>query len=97
MLERTQKEAIKKMLMERVTIKLRILCYTHGELNTLTRDELLDSWAEAVLKGEDEATIVSASAAAVTSKVSDEVERERIEWEKYKWSEEIKEKRLQFA
>jgi len=35
------------------------------------------------------------SAAPVTSKVSDEVERERIEWDKYKWSDEIKEKRLQ--
>jgi len=95
MLEPIQKEAIKKMSTERVTTKLRKLCYTDEELNTLTRDDLLDRWAEAVLTGEDKATIVSVSAAAVTSKVSDEVERERIEWEKYKWSEEIKEKRLQ--
>jgi len=33
--------------------------------------------------------------AAVTSKASDEVERERIEWKKYKWLEEIKENKLQ--
>jgi len=55
-----------------------VLNYTDEELNTLTRYELLDPWAEAVLTGEDKATIVSASAAAVTSKASDEVERERM-------------------
>jgi len=57
LLEPIQKEAIKKMSTERVTTRLRKLCYTDEELNTLTRDELLNCWAEAVLTGEDKATI----------------------------------------
>jgi hypothetical protein len=55
MLEPTQKEAIKKMSTERATNKLRKLGYTDEELSSLSREDLLDRWAQTVLTGEDKA------------------------------------------
>ena len=76
MLEPTQKEAIKRMSMERVTNKLKKLGYT-DELSILSHEDLLDRWAEAELTGEDKA----APSGTFPSKASNEVERERIAWE----------------
>jgi hypothetical protein len=85
MLQPDQKEAIKKMSTERITNKLRKLGYKEDEVSTLSREELLRWWAEAVLTGEDKASVVLTTATDVSSKASNEVERERIEWEKFKW------------
>ena len=55
MLEPTQNEAVKRMSKERVTNKLKKLGYTDEELSALSREDLLDRWAEAVLTGQDKA------------------------------------------
>ena len=53
----------------------------------MKREALLEICAEAVLTGEEQASAAATSANPITfQRTSDEIERERLAWEKKKWT-----------
>jgi len=86
-LEKKQRDAIIKISTARLTAKLALVGLSEEDLGTLSREQLLEKWAEIVLAGKDVPV-------ANKSTYSLEVERERLLFEKTKFAAEMEEKRL---
>lgn len=86
-LDKKQKETVSKMSTARLTAKLAVAGLDEEELETLTREQLLDKWAEIVIAGK---TVPTAAKGAD----SVEIERERLQFEKDKFAAEAEEKKL---
>ena len=86
-LEKKQRDAVVKMSTARLTAKLALAGMGDEDLETLSREQLLDKWAEIVLAGKDVPL-------ASKSTFSIEVERERLQFEKAKFAADVEDRRL---
>jgi hypothetical protein len=91
------KARIKKTSTQRLFKWVVDIGISEDEAEKLTRDQLVEAYAEAIVTGTAEKKSVKSveGAAAKSGSVHEsEVERDRLEWEKVKWVQEIEERRL---
>lgn len=86
-LDKKQRKAVSKISTVRLTAKLAVAGLEEEELENLSREQLLDKWAELVLAGK---TVPVASKGVS----SIELERERLQFERDKFEAEAEERRL---
>ena len=90
-LDTKQREIIKKMSTVRLVAKLVQAGVKEEDLEALSREQLLEAWAELVATGKDVAKVTGpvTTAATATAASSVEFERERLQFEREKFQAEM--------
>jgi hypothetical protein len=86
-----QKAQIKKISTQRLFKRLVDIGMSEEEAEKLTREQLMEAWAEAVFSGKDKPKAAGEATAGGTVKYGydPEIERDRLEFEKERWRVEI--------
>ena len=84
-----QRGLIQKMSDDRLREKLAAAGMPTAAVSALSRQSLLDAWAELVATGRDK-PVQAAAAAATVPIVDPELEKRRMEFEERKWADEMK-------
>jgi hypothetical protein len=90
-LSKTQQEGIKKASTERLRVNLLKADYAEEEVMRMSREELMDTWAKVLALGG------GATAAPKAVGYDLALEKERLEFEKYRFETEMKAKEAELA
>ena len=95
-LSQAQVEAIKKLSSIRLMGKLSSVGYSEEEIENMSRDSMLNIWAECVAAGKDQPVEAGAAVTPQFTGYDVELERERMEFEKEKFERKLEFEKQKF-